>query len=232
MRYTSWEIRVQKLLLKSFYLVAILFAVAAGLHAQDAPAKPAPVQPIPFNHKLHAADGKTTCDSCHIPRGDGSTLALPQAASCMKCHNTVATDNPDVKRLAEMAKNEDPIPWVRVYRVPSFVSFSHKTHTDAGSKCEDCHGPVAERTAISQEKETTMAACIGCHTAKGAKATCDTCHAIMSQNGPRPGYNHTNPFDADQRLLARLNAPAQSAPPSHHASAAMALASVLHAPLL
>ena len=101
-----------------------------------------------------------------------------------------------------------------------------------------------------------MASCIGCHAAKGAKATCDTCHAIMSRNGPRPGYNHTSPFDADQRLLARLNSPSpsaqnpespqnsqstqssqgtqssQSGNRSHSASAALALASVLHAPLL
>jgi hypothetical protein len=233
---TSWEIRVQKLLLRSLWLVAILFGGVVGLHAQDAPAKTAPIQPIPFNHKLHAA--KTTCNDCHAPRGEGATLALPQAVGCMKCHNTVATDNPDVKRLAEAAKNEDPIQWVRVYRVPSFVTFNHKTHTDAGSKCEDCHGPVAERTAIAQEKDTTMASCIGCHAAKGAKTTCDTCHAIMSQNGPRPGYNHTTPFDRTsdeaQRLLARLNAPhattASATPQPHHTTAT--LASFLNAPLL
>jgi len=229
---------VQKSLLNSLWLVVVLFASVAGLHAQEAPAgKAAPVQPIPFNHKTHMADGKTTCDSCHAPRGEGATLALPQAVSCMKCHNTVATDNPDVKRLAEIAKNEDPIQWVRVYRVPSFVTFNHKTHTDAGSKCEDCHGPVAERTAIAQEKDTNMASCIGCHATKGAKATCDTCHAIMAQNGPRPGYNpHTAPFAEDERLLARLNAQhsttTASAQQPHQTAAALTLATFLNAPLL
>ncbi|MBS1801189.1 MAG: hypothetical protein JSS95_15355 [Acidobacteria bacterium] len=196
---------------KLLLLPAILTGFTVGIHAQDtgAAAKPpaaattaaAPAQPIAFNHMQHMQTAKMSCNDCHEPRGDGSTLAMPQAAKCMKCHASVATDNPDVKRLAEAAKNEDPIQWVRVYRVPSFVTFSHKTHTSAGSACEDCHGPVAERTAIAVEKEVNMANCIGCHQAKGAKATCDTCHAIMSKNGH-------SPFDIDATVLARLQIPA------------------------
>jgi hypothetical protein len=114
----------------------------------------------------------------------------------MTCHTSIATDKPDIKRLTEAAKNEDPILWVRVYRVPSFVTFSHKTH--AGNTCEECHGPVSERTAIAQEKDTNMGSCIGCHQAKGAPTTCDTCHAIMSTNG-------RSPFEVDPNVLARLH---------------------------
>ena len=176
-------------------MVAVLFCSATVLRAQDA-SKPAPAQPIAFNHKLHAQTAKMACNDCHEPRGEGTTLAMPQAPKCMKCHATVATDNPDVKRLAEAAKNEDPIPWVRVYRVPSFVTFSHKTH--GAASCEECHGPVAERTAIAVEKEVNMGTCIGCHQAKGAPSTCDTCHAIMSKNGH-------SPFDADLPVLAQLH---------------------------
>lgn len=137
------------------------------------------------------------CNDCHEPRGDGSTVAMPQSAKCMVCHSSIATDKPDIQRLAAAAKDEDPIPWVRVYRVPSFVTFSHKTHTAAGNKCEECHGPVAEETAISLEKNTSMSSCIACHKAKQAPTTCDTCHAIMSKNGP-------SPFEVDAEALARL----------------------------
>lgn len=195
---------------KLLLVFAVLTGLAVASHAQDtgaaakspaaAPARTAPTQPIAFNHMQHMQTAKMSCNDCHEPRGDGSTLAMPQAAKCMKCHATVATDNPDVKRLADAAKNEDPIQWVRVYRVPSFVTFSHKTHTSAGSTCEDCHGPVAERTAIAVEKEVNMGNCIGCHQAKGARATCDTCHAIMSKNG-------ASPFDIDSTVLARLHIP-------------------------
>lgn len=177
-------------------MLVLLFGSVLAVHAQGAGAPTnAPAQPIAFNHKQHMQDAKMSCNDCHEPRGDGSTLSLPQPPRCMKCHTSVATDKPDIKRLAESAKNEDPILWVRIYRVPSFVTFSHKTHS--GSTCEECHGPVAERTALSQEKDTNMGSCIACHQAKKAPATCDTCHAIMTTNG-------RSPFEVDRTVLARL----------------------------
>jgi hypothetical protein len=180
---------------KSLLMLVLLFGLIPAMHAQGSAAT-APAQPIPFDHKLHMQDAKTTCNDCHEPRGEGSTLALPQPPRCMKCHTSIAADKPDIKRIAEAAKNEDPIQWVRVYRVPSFVTFSHKTH--AGNTCEECHGPVAERTAIFQEKDTNMGSCIACHQAKKAPTTCDTCHAIMStQNGH-------SPFEAAPTVLGRL----------------------------
>ena len=184
----------------------LLTAVAVGgmavaSHAQDggsAGAKAnaaAPAQPVAFDHKLHTQAAKMTCNDCHAPRGDGTTVAMPQAPKCMVCHTSVAADKPDIQRLATAAKNEDPIAWVRVYRVPSFVTFSHKTH--AGSTCEECHGPVAEQTAISLWKDTHMGTCIACHQAKQAPAGCDTCHAVQSRNGQ-------SPFAVDGTTLARL----------------------------
>lgn len=190
---------------KFLLTLATLFACAAALHAQEvgtsnsnppAPSVSAPAQPIPFNHKQHIQTAKMSCSGCHEPRNNGTTLALPQAAKCMGCHNSIATDKSDIQRLAEAAKNEDPIPWVRVYRVPSFVTFSHQAHS--GTSCEQCHGPVAERTAIALEKNTSMGTCIACHQAKGAVSTCDTCHAIMTKND-RP------PFHTDSSVLARLH---------------------------
>jgi predicted CXXCH cytochrome family protein len=204
---------------KFFVMLVMLFASAVAIYAQGAaappaappaanppavnppastaaPSAPAPAQPIAFNHKQHIQTAKMSCNDCHEPRGNGAALAMPQPAKCMRCHNTVATDNPDIKRLADAAKNEDPIPWVRVYRVPSFVTFSHKTHSAA--TCEQCHGPVAERTAISLEKDTNMGTCIACHQAKGAPTACDTCHAPRAENG-RP------PLGEDAPLLARLH---------------------------
>jgi cytochrome c553 len=190
---------------KFLLMLAVLFASTAAVHAQGAaapatstaaPAASAPAQPIAFNHQQHIQTAKMSCNDCHEPRGNGTTLAMPQPAKCMRCHNSIATDKPDIQRLAEAAKNEDPIPWVRVYRVPSFVTFSHKTHS--ATTCEQCHGPVAERTAIALEKDTSMGTCIGCHQAKGAPSTCDTCHAIMTKNG-------RSPFDIDATVLASFH---------------------------
>ena len=185
----------------------LMFVILSGLtvvsHAQDAgapaakPSASAPSQPIAFNHNLHVQTVKMGCGDCHEPRGNGSTVAIPQPAKCMLCHQSVATDKPDIQRLAAAAKDEDPIPWVRVYRVLFIVTSTPKIHTAAGNKCEECHGPVAERTAIALEKDTSMGTCIACHQAKQAPTGCDTCHAIMSKNGH-------SPFEVDPAALTRI----------------------------
>lgn len=226
---------------KFFLMLAVLFGFTVAVPAQNAGATAsptpstaaAPVQPIAFNHKLHVQTAKMSCNDCHEPRGNGTTLAMPQPPKCMRCHASIATDKPDIQRLAQAAKNEDPIVWARVYRVPSFVTFSHKTHTSAGSTCEECHGPVAERTAIALEKDTSMGTCIACHQAKGAPSTCDTCHGIMSKNGH-------SPFDVDDVVLARLNIRPADMPTTMHIqhSSSQAKAEIaaigtfLHAPML
>jgi Cytochrome c7 and related cytochrome c/Class III cytochrome C family len=159
---------------------------------------PAPAQPVAFSHKKHAGDTKLACNFCHEPSRSGDTLVMPQAAKCMQCHAAVATDKPDIKRIAEAAQNNQPLQWVRIYRVPSFVSFSHKTHTTAGAQCEDCHGPVAERETLSHEKDLSMGGCISCHNQKSAPTGCDTCHQLNSV--------HLQPSAAasDAALVARL----------------------------
>ena len=33
-----------------------------------------------------------------------------------------------------------PIPWVRVFKVPEYVQYTHKQHVQAGLQCQTCHG--------------------------------------------------------------------------------------------
>lgn len=166
----------------------------------------APAQPIPFSHQLHVGTAKLQCNDCHEPNRGGATLAIPQPSKCMLCHAAIATDKPAIKELTEKAKNNELVSWVRIYRVPSFVTFSHKTHTSAGATCQACHGPVAERAVMSEEKNLHMAGCISCHQQASAPSTCDTCHAIMSKNGG-------SPFDADAAVVARLHIQSPAAHP-------------------
>ncbi len=189
--------------MKRFLLLLVLLAggfIAA--RAQDAAppppaAEPAPDQPIPFSHKKHVQVAKAACADCHVPTKTGVSLSLPQASTCMLCHSAIATDKPDIQRLAAIAKSGDPIQWVRVYQVPSFVQFSHKVHTASGKTCQECHGPVGERDVIAKETDISMGGCIACHTKSNAPTTCDTCHQLEARNG-RP---HADP---DALLLARL----------------------------
>jgi Cytochrome c7 and related cytochrome c len=170
---------------------------SSGAPTVDNP-PPAPAQPIAFSHKKHVGEAKLTCNYCHVPARNGETLVMPQPGKCMQCHATVATDKPDIKRIAEAAQNDQLLQWVRIYRVPSFVSFSHKTHTNAGAACEDCHGPVAERDAITREKDLSMGGCISCHNQKSAPTGCDTCHQLNSVHMQSPNAA------SDAALIARL----------------------------
>jgi hypothetical protein len=224
-------------------LVAILFCMAVVVHSQDVPAAvtpptsaalgtqasigaptitnpaPAPDQPVAFSHKKHIAEAKMACNDCHEPSRTGVTVAMPQPAKCMLCHVAIATDKPEIKRIAAAAQSNQMLQWVRVYRVPEFVTFSHKTHTSAGAQCEDCHGPVAQRETIALEKDISMGGCISCHTQKAAPTGCDTCHQITSHmQTPAPTSNqalvayltHTNGIigsTSTHRFLTMLSLP-------------------------
>ena len=136
----------------------------------------APAQPIPFSHKQHVGVLKLKCNMCHPNRDPGETMGIAAASVCMQCHSAVKRDSPAIQKVAEAAKNAKSIRWRRVYEIPSYVFFSHRTHLTAGNKCEDCHGAVAEREVLARETDVSMTGCMTCHTKKKASNDCTTCH--------------------------------------------------------
>jgi hypothetical protein len=95
----------------------------------------------------------------------------------MACHAAIKTDSPHIQKLAEFDKQGKLVPWVKVYKVPDYVYFSHDWHyNETKITCEECHGPVAEREAIFQEKPVTMIACMACHDRHKASNECNLCH--------------------------------------------------------
>lgn len=135
----------------------------------------APVQPVPYSHKLHISKG-LQCKNCHTNPDPGEVMGIPKVAVCMGCHRTIKTDSPHIQTLAKAAADQQELRWKRVYQTPSFVFFSHRVHTDAGSTCENCHGPVPERNVIFKEGDITMGGCMTCHQQKKAPNDCNTCH--------------------------------------------------------
>ena len=112
----------------------------------------APEQPVPFSHKTHTAAAKLVCQDCHpAPAKFGADMGFPATATCMACHILIAKEKPAIRKLAEFAAARQPIPWVRVYRLKDFVFFDHRYHLMNQAKCEDCHGPVTEQDATSDE---------------------------------------------------------------------------------
>lgn len=138
--------------------------------------KPPPEQPIPFNHKVHVGLG-AQCLDCHKIEDPGFLAGYPATATCMACHAAVKTDSLHIQKLAEFDKQGKDIPWVKVYKVPDYVYFSHDWHhKEVKIACQECHGPVAEREAVFQEKSTSMIACMACHDQHKASNDCNLCH--------------------------------------------------------
>lgn len=133
-------------------------------------------QPVPFNHELHARH-RIACSDCHPGAESKERAGLPERDDCMLCHQTIAVDRPAVESLAKVPPGSK-IPWVRAYRVPDFVFFSHLSHSGARIECDACHGPVATRALISQEVSTNMVACMNCHSQTQASNECFLCHDL------------------------------------------------------
>ena len=168
-------------------LLSVTSAIAAQQSASSATMKqlvpesygehPAPAQPIPFRHKLHLSLG-LECQSCHRNPDPGKLMTFPATGTCMTCHRSVAKNTPAIRQLAEFAKSGKAIPWVRVYVVTPGVIWTHRKHLEAGFKCENCHGQVAQMDAMSETTSVTaMGVCIACHAQSKAPTTCQTCHA-------------------------------------------------------
>jgi hypothetical protein len=158
----------------------VLLVAVSARAAADRPAAqaipPAPVQPIPYSHKVHVALG-LQCRGCHVNPDGGKLMTYPPTTLCMSCHATVAADRPAIRTLASFAARGTPVPWVRVYEVPDYVFWQHGSHLAAEVTCAACHGPVAERDVIARETNvTTMLGCRTCHDARQAYTDCNDCH--------------------------------------------------------
>jgi hypothetical protein len=179
--------------------VLIFLAVSSWSRQPAAAAKPS-TQPIAFPHNTHVQTYKMDCQYCHTEARRSEYAGIPSVERCIGCHKITAADKPEIKKLAEYATRKEPIPWVRVYKMPEFTYFPHKSHVRAGVACQTCHGPVETMTTVGANTGPTlvndllnvagfrtaapplsMGWCIECHreqNARGAKAPldCVTCH--------------------------------------------------------
>jgi len=156
-----------------------LGALSAG-QSTAAAAQSAPEQPIPFSHKTHVAF-QLACTYCHTNPDPGNQMTFPAAERCMGCHARVAKDRPAIQLVAKAVQTGEPIHWKQIYSVPSFVYWSHRTHSDAKVGCTACHGDVAQMDVTAKVTNVTaMAGCVGCHRQKEAATGCETCHESQS----------------------------------------------------
>ena len=113
---------------------------------------------------------------CHPNPDPGEMMTIAPTSACMQCHTAIKSDSPAIQKLAAFAKQNRPVPWVRIYQIPSYVNYSHRAHLESKNTCADCHGRVAERDQLYKEGNIGMGACMQCHQAKKVSIDCSFCH--------------------------------------------------------
>jgi hypothetical protein len=140
-------------------------------------ARATPVQPIAYSHKVHLANGME-CANCHTNVEKGAIAGIPSITLCMTCHQVVATDKPEIKKMAALLARGEDIAWQRVYDYSpaAHVKFIHAPHVRAKVECITCHGDMRQRTVAMRTVDMTMGFCIDCHKLKKVSVECQTCH--------------------------------------------------------
>ncbi|MBP7939683.1 MAG: c-type cytochrome [Sediminibacterium sp.] len=148
----------------------------------------APIQPIHYSHRIHAGSNGINCNYCHSAARVGKTAGIPSLNVCMNCHKNISEVS-DTTATAEYSKafydgeiaklykavgwdkdnqkytgKTEPVKWVRIHNLQSFVYFNHSQHVNvAGVECQTCHGPVQTYEIQKQFAPLTMKWCVDCH---------------------------------------------------------------------
>ena len=125
----------------------------------------APTQPIPFSHRVHAGTNRIPCQYCHTNANRSRAATIPAAQTCMNCHRFIVMADSDYikKDVVARLKTDEPLPWRRVYHLPDYVFFDHRSHVQVGVQCQTCHGPVQDMEVVSRVMDMRMGHCLDCH---------------------------------------------------------------------
>jgi hypothetical protein len=123
----------------------------------------APVQPVPFSHKLHAGDLGMDCRYCHNTVEGAAHAAVPPQQTCMNCHVNVLPDSARLELVRSTYESDEAIEWVRVHMLPDYAYFDHSVHVAAGVGCASCHGRIDRMPVVYQHEPLSMGWCMDCH---------------------------------------------------------------------
>jgi hypothetical protein len=161
------------------YLIVLIVMFGVGFGVSDYVfSDRTPTQPINFSHKIHARDNEIPCMYCHIYAERSRVAGVPNVKRCMGCHVIIKRDSPEIQKLTTYWENEEPIPWVKVHKLPDHVYFPHKRHIRAEVRCQTCHGEVQWMDVVTREAPLKMGWCLDCHKQREVKngRDCWTCH--------------------------------------------------------
>src|SRR5512138_1993433 len=120
-------------------------------------------QPVIFDHRHHVQDDLMDCRYCHTTVDRAPSAGIPPTELCLNCHSQIWNKS----RLLDLVRaswfSGQPIPWVRVHRLPGFVYFNHSIHVNKAVGCVECPGRVDQMAAIEQVAPLNMGWCLDCH---------------------------------------------------------------------
>ena len=138
------------------------------------------VQPIAYNHKVHIENAGLHCTDCHLHAMDMASATVPSLELCQNCHNTdPVSKSPEELKVLKYVADKQEIPWIRIYKVPDHVYFSHRRHVTRGKlECSACHGNMNEQTQPVTRAflPVKMENCMNCHKQRKVSTDCLACH--------------------------------------------------------
>lgn len=122
-----------------------------------------PDQPVPYSHALHAGEMGLDCRYCHSVVERGAKAAVPPAATCMNCHQTVLPKSDKLTPVRAAFFENVALHWKRVTDLPDYVYFNHSAHVTRGVGCVTCHGRIDQMPEVYQFAPLSMGWCLDCH---------------------------------------------------------------------
>lgn len=122
-----------------------------------------PKQPIAYSHKIHAGQLGMDCRYCHFNVEKSKHAGVPPTEVCMNCHTFIKTTSPEIQKLTKYHQAGEPVPWVRIHRLPDFAYFNHSAHVNKGVSCVSCHGRIDQMEEVRAVAPLSMSWCLECH---------------------------------------------------------------------
>ncbi|MGI9140276.1 MAG: cytochrome c3 family protein [Gemmatimonadaceae bacterium] len=175
------KLRRQWAIVPAFFALAAIATIVSAYSGASSSAGNSPTQPVRFPHPVHVETLKMNCLYCHFSANKSPDPGMPAMSTCMGCHTVVAAGKPEIQKLAGYWTRKQPVPWVRIHKLPEYVKFPHMRHVGAGVTCQNCHGDVQKMQQVSQTQSLGMGWCVSCHIGQSdpphrARYDCATCH--------------------------------------------------------
>jgi hypothetical protein len=157
-----------------FFAIAIAAAILSAYSGASSSQGVSPDQPIDFPHPVHVKTLGMNCLYCHYAANQSPDPGMPAVGTCMGCHTIIGPQRPalegkpartsdEIRKLQEFATKRQPIPWVRIHKLPEYVHFPHMRHVNVGVTCQTCHGQIQNMDRVAQFASLNMGWCVNCH---------------------------------------------------------------------